>query len=67
MCFALLFCAFVFVFSDISAPERLLVIDAEEAKNVDVHLFSSRFRGMSSLYFMMEDGTLSDYTDFLHN
>ena len=62
---ALLLSSFLIMLSDIkrTMPDSFITMD--EAKDLDIYIFSSRLSGFCSLYVIDEKGELSDFKDYL--
>ena len=62
---ALLLSSFLIMLSDIkrTMPDSFITMD--EAKDLDIYIFSSRLSGFGSLYVIDEKGELSDFKDYL--
>ena len=62
---ALLLSSFLIMLSDIkrTMPDSFITMD--EAKDLDIYIFSSRLSGFGSLYVIDEKGELSGFKDYL--
>lgn len=62
---ALLLLSFLIMLSDIkrTMPDSFITMD--EAKDLDIYIFSSRLSGFGSLYVIDEKGEFFDFRDFL--
>lgn len=62
---ALLLLSFLIILSDIkrTMPDSFITMD--EAKDLDIYIFSSRLSGFGSLYVIDEKGEFFDFRDFL--